>query len=506
MQKNVNQLKVGVVLSYFSRFIQLIVGIIYTPIMIRLLGQSEYGLYNIAASTIAYLGVLNFGFGSAYMRYYSRYKVKDDSEKIAVLNGMFLTIFSILGLIVVIAGLILAMNVDIIFGPSLSAQELITGKILILILVVNLAVSFPVLVFNTNIQANEKFIFKNAIQIGRQITTPLINLPILIAGYGSIGMVIGTVSVNIIIEIFLVSYSLKKLKMKFSFRNFDFALMKEMTVFSSYVFLNIVFDLLNQNLDKTLLGRYSGTISVAIYSIGANLKVYYQQFSTAIYTVFVPRIHRMVSLNISDIELTKLFTKIGRVQFILLSLIMSGFIFLGKPFISIWAGTDYLESYPIAMLLMSSATVPLIQNIGIEIQRAKNMHQFRTWSYMFIAIGNLIISIPLVQSYGALGGALGTFLAYIIGHVILMNWYYHFRIGLDMIYFWKQIIDFAPVFIGPIIYGYLINQYINLYILQNLLFFGMIYVVIFGLSMWFIGMNEYEKNLIKNPIISLIKR
>lgn len=506
MKKNVNQLKVGVILSYLSRFLQLIVGIIYTPVMIRLLGQSEYGLYNIAASTIAYLGVLNFGFGSAYMRYYSRYKVKDDSEKIAVLNGMFLTIFSILGLIVVIAGLILAMNVDIIFGPSLSAQELITGKILILILVVNLAVSFPVLVFNTNIQANEKFIFQNAIQIGRQITTPLVNLPILIAGYGSIGMVIGTVSVNIIIEIFLVSYSLKNLKMKFSFRNFDLALMKEMTVYSSYVFLNIVFDLLNQNLDKTLLGRFSGTISVAIYSVGANLQAYYQQLSVAIYTVFVPRVHRMVASNINDMELTKLFTRIGRVQFILLSPIMSGFIFFGRPFISMWAGEDYLDSYPVALLLMISATVPLIQNIGIEIQRAKNMHQFRTWSYMFIALGNLIISIPLIQSYGAIGGAIGTFLAYIIGHVVLMNWYYHNRIGLDIIYFWKQILRFAPVFIGPIIYGYLINYFVNLYNLQNLLLFGVIYIIIFGVSMWLFGMNSDEKNLIRKPFIAFINR
>src|SRR5699024_7167734 len=111
--------------------------------MIRLLGQSEYGLYNIAASIISYLGVLNLGFGSAYMRFYSRYRIADDRDNIGALNGMFLIIFSVLGMTAIIAGIILALNVDIIFGPSLTNEELETAQILMLVMVVNLGISFP---------------------------------------------------------------------------------------------------------------------------------------------------------------------------------------------------------------------------------------------------------------------------------------------------------------------------------------------------------------------------
>lgn len=78
-----NQLKVGAILSYISMGLGYVISIIYTPIMLRLLGQSEYGLYNLVNSVVSYLGLLNFGFGSAYVRYYSRYKVKDDEENIA---------------------------------------------------------------------------------------------------------------------------------------------------------------------------------------------------------------------------------------------------------------------------------------------------------------------------------------------------------------------------------------------------------------------------------------
>ena len=76
----INQLKAGAALSYLSMLLGYIISILYTPLMLRLLGQSEYGLYNLVASTVSYLGLFSFGFGSAYMRYYSFYKVSNDKE------------------------------------------------------------------------------------------------------------------------------------------------------------------------------------------------------------------------------------------------------------------------------------------------------------------------------------------------------------------------------------------------------------------------------------------
>ena len=499
MQAKGNQLKIGVLLSYISRVIQILVGLIYTPIMIRLLGQNEFGLYNIATSIIAYLGILNFGFSSAYMRFYSRYKVENDEENIAKLNGMFFSIFSLLGVVAILAGIIVISNISLIFGANLSSEEVRVAQILMLILVINLGVSFPVIVFNTYIQANEKFIFQNILQILRQISTPLVNLPLLIIGYGSIGMVIGTVVVNIIVEVATVYYTVKKMKINFSFKNFDKELLKEMTVYSSYIFINMVVDQINNNIDKTILGRYSGTIQVAIYSVAANLNNYYTQISTAVSNVFIPRVHRMVSANEDSNELTNLFTKIGRIQFILLSLILSGFIIFGKPFIIIWAGAEYVSSYYVTLFLMTTITIPLIQNIGIEFQRAKNMHQFRSYLYLFMAIGNVVVSIPLSISYGAVGAAIGTALSYVIGNGFVMNWYNHTKIGLNMIFFWKEILRFIPAFLLPIIYGVVINNFVNLNRLVNLAAFGILYVIVFFVSIWFLGLNEYEKKLISNP-------
>jgi O-antigen/teichoic acid export membrane protein len=502
----VNQLKVGAALSYISMGLGYIISIIYTPIMLRLLGQSEYGLYNLVASVVSYLGLLSFGFGSAYVRYYSRYNVKDEQENIAKLNGMFLIVFSIIGIIAVLAGTVLVLNVDIIFGNKLTAVELETSKTLMVIMVFNLALSFPANVFNSYITAIEQYIFQKIIQMLKTIVSPLVMLPVLLMGYKSLGMVVVTTLLTIIVELCNIIFCFKKLKMRFLFKQFNFDLIKEITVFSSYIFINMIIDQINWNLDKFIIGRFRGTVGVAVYGLAAQLNTYYMSLSTSISQVFIPRVHRMVAVNNDDGELTSLFTRIGRIQFILLSLICSGFMFLGRPFISMWAGTDYYESYPIALLLIIPVTIPLIQNIGIEIQRAKNLHKFRSWIYLFMAIGNIFLSIPLTKLYGGIGAAFGTALSILIGNGFVMNWYYNNRVGLDIKYFWSQILKCVPAFIAPTIVGVFIVLFINLYNPISFLICGLIYVIVFCVSMWYLGMNQYEKDLISGPVKKIFRK
>lgn len=502
----INQLKAGAALSYISMGLGYLISIIYTPIMLRLLGQSEYGLYNLVASVVSYLGLLSFGFGSAYMRYYSRYKVQNDQDNIAKLNGMFLIVFSVIGLITVLAGTVLVFNVDFIFGEKLTSAELFTAKVLMSILVFNIAISFPASIFQSHITANEEYVFQNVLQMLKTIINPFLILPILLMGYKSIGLVSVTTAITIIVGISNAVFCFRKLKIRFNFRQFDISLMKEMTIFSSYLFINMIIDQINWNVDKFIIGRYRGTVAVAVYGLAAQLNMYYLSISTSISNVFIPRVNRMVAETNDNKDLTNLFTRIGRVQFIMLSLICSGLIFFGHPFINMWAGTNYSDAYSIMLLLVIPVTIPLIQNIGIEIQKAKNMHQFRSWIYLFIAVANVCLSIPLTKMYGGVGAAIGTAISLLIGNGLIMNWYYHKKVGLDMKYFWGQILKFVPSLLPPAAIGVFMYFFMNLYQIKIFLVCGIIYVGIFCVSMWFIGMNSYEKDLIGNPMKKLLRK
>ena len=502
----INQRKAGVILSYTGEIVKILVNLVYTPIMLRLLGQSEYGLYQLVYSVVSYLSLLSLGFGSSYLRFYSRYKVQKDEDGVAKLNGMFMIIFCSISVICVLCGCVMIGNIRGIFGTGLTNAEYETARILMGMLIINLAMTFPNSVFNCYITAHEKFLFQKVLILLQNIFSPFLTLPLLIMGYGSVGMVSVTTFLTFALLLSNMFYCFKKLHIKFKFKKFQAGLFREMWVFTFFIFLNQIIDQVNWSVDKFLLGRLSGTTAVAVYGVGGQINTMYQQFSTSISNVFVPKVNRIVAESDDNSQLTKLFTRVGRIQFMVLGLILSGFVFFGYPFVKMWAGEEYGASYAVAIFLIVPVTVPLIQNLGIEIQRAKNMHKARSIVYLFIAIANVFISIPLIKFMGPAGAALGTAISLFAGNIIFMNWYYHARIGMNMFYFWKEIAKFIPALIVPCVISIIIINFANITGLVKLGVFAIVYTAVYGLSMYFLGMNEEEKQLVMGPIKKLLKK
>lgn len=495
MGKKVSQIRGGIILSYASMFIGNAVSIVYTPIMIRLLGQSEYGLYNLVASIVAYLGLFNFGFDNTYLRFYTQYKVKESKERVASLNGIFLLVFSVLGVIAAVCGFVLTGYVDEIFSAKLTLYEIETAKKLMVLLIINIAIMFPANLFKTYVNANERFVFSKTLDTLKTVINPFIVLPLLLMGYKSYALVFSTLIISVISDIIYIYYAIRKLQMGISFTNMEFSVFKGIAAFAFFIFLGEIVDEINWQLDKFLLGKYCGTIAVAIYGVAASLSTYFRQFSMAISGVFSPRVNRIVATDGGDDQLTNLMIKVGRIQYIILSLLAVGFVFCGQEFCILWAGKDYAGSYPIAVALLIPSIIPLIQNVGISILVAKNKHKFRSIAYFFIALLNLGLSVVLCQKYEGLGCAIGTGISMLLGNGILINLYYR-KLGINIGEFWKSIASLSKGLLIAIALGvamlFVHTSYgwLDFFIRAIVLFIG--FVV--GMYLW--GMNKEEKELI----------
>ena len=497
--KRVNQLKVGVVLSYITTIANMIIKLVYTPVMLRLVGQSEYGLYTLVGSVVSYLSLFSLGFSGAYLRFYSKYVQDDNRDGIAKLNGMFLCAYLVMSLAALISGLTMAQFTPAIFGDQLTSDELSKARILMTILVINVAVTFPSSIFNSIISAHEQFIFQRLLTLLSVIFNPLIALPLLMMGYGSIAMVSVTTGITIAKLLLDVWFCLGRIRAPFKFTNFESVVLKEIFSFSFFIFLNMIIDEINWATDKFILGRVAGTTAVATYGVGATINTLYKNFSSTISSVFAPRVNRIAAANEEDRnnQFTKLFTKVGRVQFIVLGLILSGFVVFGKDFIlHIYAGKEYGVSFIVALLLMAPATVPLIQNLGLEIQRSINKHRVRSIVYAVMAIINISISIPLARLFGSAGAALGTAISLILANGIFMNIYYHKAIGINISSFWKSIGSLAKGLIIPAAFGCFLFLKVSYTGFVRFVVWILLYTIVYFFSMYILGMNQYEKNLI----------
>ena len=283
-----DQKKAGVLLSYGQTVLSTLISLVYTPVMLRLLGQSEYGLYTLVNGFISNLSLLSFGLGSAYVRYYSRAQVKDGEEGVSKINGMFMIIFLVIGAMSLVVGGVLVANVHHIFAAKLTPAEISTARVLMALLVVNIAVSFPCSVFTSYITAKERFFFQRMVSMIRTVLNPIVMLPLLLMGLGSVSLVLVTLVLSVVTDVSSAYYCFRKLRMRLTFGRFDFGLLREMGGFSFFIFLNMIIDQINWTVDTTILGIVSGTAATAVYGVGSQLHRYYMTISTSISGVFVP--------------------------------------------------------------------------------------------------------------------------------------------------------------------------------------------------------------------------
>ena len=123
-----------------------------------------------------------------------------------------------------------------------------------------------------------------------------------------------------------------------------------------------------------------------------------------------------------------------------------------------------------------------------------------------MAVINLGLSIVLCQKYGAAGSAFGTAISLIVANGIIINIYYNHKCNIDIPFFWKNILRQALGMIAPIIVGIILINSITIDSVIKFLVCTGVYTFVYSLSMWLIGMNEYEKELIIKPIKKITRR
>lgn len=500
-----NQLKAGALISYINLIIGNIIPFIYTPIMLRLLGQAEYGLYGIAQSIMGYIGLLNFGIGGAIVRYLSKYRAEGDTKQEERVAGLFIKIYSVICCLILTAGFLFAANIQV-YSRSLTGSEVETLRLLVILMTINTAAFLPFSVFSSVVLAHERYIFSKLVGMLAGIASPLLNLALLYCGFGSVGLVVSSTILNFVTYGTYTFYAVKKLQIRPSFQKAEAGLLREILKFSSFVFLASIVDILYWSTDKLIIGWAIGSVATAVYNIGASFNGYVTSLSTAISGLLVPCLTEMVVKDAPKELFTEIFIKVGRLQFIIISFIVSAFVAFGRQFILLWAGPGYEDSYVIALLTMIPVTIPLIQNTGLNILYALNKHKFRSIVYLGIAVLNVGLTFWWVERYGIIGAAMATCFAYILGNILIINWYYYKRIGLDIPLFWKNIGRMCPVMVimGAAWWFLLDTLSVNNWLVFFLL--AIVYTAIYFLLSYRFMMNQYERDTIMVPIKKILRK
>jgi O-antigen/teichoic acid export membrane protein len=334
---------------------------------------------------------------------------------------------------------------------------------------------------------------------------PIANLIALYMGFASVGMALAATVVQLLLAPISIGYCFRELKLRPRFVRLPGALVREMLGFSVFVFIGTLVDMLFWATDKVILGMLASTVAVAVYNVGGTFNNIVMQLSTSISGVLVPRITGMVATRPRS-EWSELFIRIGRIQFLIIALILTGFSVFGRQFIDLWADPSYADAYWVALLTLYPLSVPLIQSTAKSFVIAQNKHQFRAIVYLIIAIANVISTYLIVPYMGIIGAALCSCVSYLLGQGIIMNIYYYKVTGLDIPRFWGNILRMAIIPAGMMIVGLSVLKHITLNSWLTFLLGVVIYSGIYALLMYRFAMNDYEKDIIRKPIQKILRR
>lgn len=495
-----NQRKIGIFLSYLNIILHAIVGFLYVPILLHYIGKSEYGLYQLIGSLIAYFSIMDFGLTAAVTRFYTRYKALKDS--IGMENILAISMFGYGGatLLSLAVGVVCYLHLDQIFGASMSAAELAEARQMFLLLLFNIAISLSTMVFQSVINAHEKFLFLKGLSTVQLIVQPILVVLILQKYPTAMAVAVAQTLLNVALILARIYYCFGKLHITIRYHYWNRELFQDFKKLALSVFAVSLIDQVFWKTNQIILGIVQGTAAVAVYSIASLIYMNYMALSTAISGVYLPHITEMVAQRKPVSSLSALFIQIGRWQYYLLALVASGFIIFGRQFIQLWAGNGFGDAYWITILIILPFTIDLIQNIGLAILQAMNHYDFRAKIYFMTGILNLALAVPLGIKFGGIGCAFATGLSMLVGNGFIMNWFYDKYIGLDIPGFWKQIGKITVAVILCLIIGIGLN-----YLLPGngkFVFLAKVvgYTIIYSVFIYWLAMDREEKDKVKSIV------
>lgn len=498
----VGQRSIGVILSYLSIFLNVLLLLFFTPILIDYLGPSQFGIYSLSIALITYISLADFGLGNAVVVFSTKYlRAKAHVKKIRLYSTVFIVYCAIS--ILFSFGMIFARgHLDDWFSKEVTPNEVKTFTEIWLVLAILALFYIPLNLFKSILVSHEEFFVVHGLSLLRIVAIPF---------FLFIGMVSGTTLENLVTSVCAVTLTvmliqawccIKKAPLSLKLTNFDWMELRSVLTYSLFIFLATFVDQVNWNYGQLLLAAYVDAATIGIYSIASMIGLAYVMLATAISNVMLPKITTMVAAGADGMALTREMIRVGRLQCYVVGTTLGQFVVFGNDLILFWLGHSFADVYILSLALMAVLTIPLVQSLGLSILQAKNKFKFRAVSSFIVSILTIIVSVPLTRAFGYYGLITAIAASIFVLNGIVMNFYYS-KIGIFVSLFWRGVAK--PIFCLSlaVLFAIFLSRFLEV---DGI--FDVVMAVAVGAGMtfllcYFICFDEYEKSILSDLIKGL---
>jgi O-antigen/teichoic acid export membrane protein len=407
----IGQFMRNMVTSWASMIITLAITFFFTPYLIDMLGKERYGIWSLAFSIVAYLGLADLGMKQSVVRYISKYYALNDWKQLNQVYSTSMKIYFYIALI------ILAASAAIVFGLlpyfKISPEYLRITQIAFLILGIDQAVTYAMLPM-VSLGAFHRFDITTVFHVAGRIAQTIGIIVILEMGYGLIAMAIvvaiastlDKLGVNLIRRI-------KYPEVRFSITDIDKEKMSMLLKYGLYSFLIVGTWIIIFQSDSIIIGRFVSMEAVAIYAVAAAIITQLRGALNIISVPLVPAVSHMEAGQDFG-RIMSFYNKAARYLYYVSGYACFAVLLFGGPFIILWVGEDFRPAIKILQVLIIAGAICFPQSIANSVLFGISRHKIAFYILLAEAMTKIILSLILLKYYGIFGVALGTAIPQVI--------------------------------------------------------------------------------------------
>lgn len=484
----------GVVWSTLTNIVNAIYGFISVPILINYFGKAEYGLIGLAMSVNVYMNLMDMGFNSTNVRFFSNWLAQKNYDRLLKGFQTSLSFYGIIGIINVIVLLIIAFFSESIFNVTPQQDAIL--KNLFYILALSAFCQWFSSCFDQLIKATENVAWIQK----RTLFTKVLMVIVLFA----------TIWMHLSIELYyfltcmaalsIVPMSISKIKRETPFINFkpkwDKLAFKEMLPYCLNIFSFSLFQFSFYNLRPVFLGIQGTIESVADYRILNGIIGAVTMLGGAFTGILLPSTSKVVANHDKKAYYRMAYDGTKYIS-MLICFCCFGVMSVGSEVLTLYVGESYLYLVPWLNLWLLCTLGTHNQAISSLILAGSDIRAISYNSVIASIIG--LISAWFLIPYYQIGGVCIAFAIYM---TIQLAFYY--------IYYWPRKMKinslkvFKNCFVSYVILGvalyYLICQVPAFLASRYMLFIkGVIFTILYFSILWVI-ISKDDRAFIKKIV------
>lgn len=339
---------------YFRKGIAILIGLYSARLLLKELGDADYGLYGLVGSVVIMFNALRYLFTDSVQRYINVAKGSGNGEKISEIFSVGVNVHILLAIILVVA---------LETGGSFLVAKLNVGEVskwevqtLFQLSIFTTVITLLTVPYDAVIIANERFnafAYLSILDIALRFSSVLILF--VIPSYKVIWYAIMLFIVALLVRIVNMIYCKHEFKDEVKYIGLkNKALTLEMVKFAGWNFLGNIGYWVAMSGTDLILNRFGGLLINASRSIANQIFSNFQQFIGDLNTSFRPRSMILYSEGKLD-DYYKLSFLNTRSNFMICSVLSLTFIAFAHPILKIWLGTvpEYAVVFSQIILLYS---------------------------------------------------------------------------------------------------------------------------------------------------------